>query len=165
MTDCNDILRFLDEHWPKINKNPSDLDVYFPRKRKIAENEAKNDLEKTIEHLLADIHDESLDDQSRSREMTVARTMARFAALQIKLSKEADETASKNLNLVKYTFGVAIIALLVSIIQLFLPFINKEYGFNTKEDSIQVRYQRTYDKEDLKEFEKTHDVPSPFPKK
>ncbi len=81
MSDADKILAFLEEHWPKINKNEADLEKYFPAKRSNAEIETQRDLQKDIKHLLADIHDESLDDQSRSREMTVSRTMARFASL------------------------------------------------------------------------------------
>ena len=42
----DDILSFLKEHWPRINKNPDDLKVYFPHKRQVAETERDRDLQK-----------------------------------------------------------------------------------------------------------------------
>ncbi|MCE9608866.1 MAG: hypothetical protein K8R23_01430 [Chthoniobacter sp.] len=88
--DCKEILAFLQEHWPKINKDRATLSKYFENKREVARTEAARDLQKEIRHLLTDIHDESLDDQSRSREMTVSRTMARFGSLLCVLSEQAD---------------------------------------------------------------------------
>lgn len=67
-------------------------------RRATAEIETARDLEKPLSHLLSDIHDESLD-RTRLEGETVARTMARFAALQVVLSREADSTAEKNLQL------------------------------------------------------------------
>ncbi len=110
MSDADKILAFLEEHWPKINKNEADLEKYFPAKRSNAEIETQRDLQKDIKHLLADIHDESLADQSRSREMTVSRTMARFASLLAVLSFKADEQTRHNLamqdKVVRLTWGL-----------------------------------------------------------
>ena len=77
-------------------------------RRKTAENETKNDLAKIPSHLLDDIHDESLD-RTRPDSETVARTMARFAALLVQLSKESSETADKNLRLQKRMIWLTII--------------------------------------------------------
>ena len=87
---ADDIYKFLEEHWPKINKDRATLSKWFENKRKAARTEAKRDLQKELPQLLADIHDESLDDQSRSREMTVSRTIARFGSLLCVLSEQAD---------------------------------------------------------------------------
>ena len=100
------ILDFLHGHWPKINKDPATLGAWFVGKRRQAENEATLDLQKKISHLLADIHDESLDDQSRSREMTVARTMARFASLLSVLSIQADKQTRSVIRLTRWLIGL-----------------------------------------------------------
>jgi 3-oxoacyl-(acyl-carrier-protein) synthase len=102
MKTLDDIYHFLLDHWPRINKNAADLAEYFPAKRKQAEKETANDLKKTTEHLLTDIHDESLDDQSRDRPMTVARTMARFAALLVVLSNQADIQTQRVIRLTRW---------------------------------------------------------------
>ena len=111
----DDILSFLNEHWPRINKNPDDLKVYFPHKRQVAETERDRDLQKTAEHLLADIHDESLDDQSRDREMTVARTMARFASLLTLLSRQAEKQFRQNLSIQRWLIGLTIVLVLLTV--------------------------------------------------
>jgi len=100
-----------------------ETDSYFAAKRRSAETEAKNDLKKTVPHLLTDIHDESLADPKIERDpgLTVARTMTRFASLQIALSKEADKTAEKNLRVANMAKWIAVAALVASILQVLLP--------------------------------------------
>ena len=117
----DDILRFLHENWPRVNRNSEELKVYFADKRRIAETERDRDLKKSADHLLADIHDESLDDQSRSREMTVARTMARFASLLVLQSQKADEQFRENLRIqakllsfTRATWMLAIVGILLA---------------------------------------------------
>jgi hypothetical protein len=78
-------------------------------KRQAAETETKNDLVKTAEHLLTDIHDESLD-RDRPGSETVSRTMSRFAALLVVLSRQANQATQANLKLqekvVRLTWGL-----------------------------------------------------------
>ncbi len=160
MSDCNDILKFLDEHWPKINKNPTELKAYFQHKRQNAENEAQNDLEKSISHLLSDIHDESLDDQSRSREMTVARTMARFSSLQIKLSQAADKTADKNIkiqgNLIRLTYIILGLTAAMFFLQCF-QVASSFYEDRPKIDKgAQIEYSKKYSQDGLYIIEEFH---------
>jgi hypothetical protein len=108
----DDIYQFLLDHWPRVNKNQEDIakSEYFPKKRKEAEKETANDLAKTTERLLTDIHDESLDDQTRDRAMTVSRTIARFAALLVVLSNQAGRVSRENMTLqnklVRLTWGL-----------------------------------------------------------
>lgn len=104
--DCKEILRFLHEHWPKINKDQATLVPWFEHKRETARTEASRDLQKEISHLLIDIHDESLDDQSRSREMTVSRTMARFGSLLCALSAQADIQTRAVIRLTRWLIGL-----------------------------------------------------------
>jgi len=116
----DEVLDFLKEHWPRINKNAEELKVYFPHKRQEAETERDRDLEKTAEDLLADIHDESLDDQSRDREMTVARTMARFASLLTLLSRQADKQFRQNLSIQRWLIGLTIVLVLLTVALLWM---------------------------------------------
>jgi len=116
----DDLLRFLHEQWPRINKNPEELKIYFAGKRGSAETERDRDLKKTAEHLLADIHDESLDDQSRAGEMTVARTMARFASLLVLLSIQADRQARQNLSIQRWLIGLTVVLVFLTIALLVL---------------------------------------------
>ncbi len=75
------------------------LEEYLKDKRNKAKAESANDLyKKTIEHLLTDIHDESLSQkQERDGSETVSRTMARFASLLVLLGRNADDRARDNL--------------------------------------------------------------------
>jgi len=100
---------------------------YFEQKRKSATTETENDLKKSITHLLEDIHDESLAvPQERPPELTVARTVARFAALISVLSIQSDKQVQKNIELQKdvhkltvglHKFTIALIVL--AVIQIF----------------------------------------------
>lgn len=56
-------------------------------KRKIAHEETCRDLDKTPEHLLVDIHDESLDNTRQPHE-TIARTIARLGSMQLRTEHE-----------------------------------------------------------------------------
>jgi len=69
-------------------------------KRSTAETEATNDLAKSIEELLVDVHDESLDLEREGTE-TVSRTMARFASILVVLSRQAKEESDRNLKMQK----------------------------------------------------------------
>lgn len=127
-------------------------------RRKIAENETKNDLTKIPSHLLDDIHDESLD-RTRPDSETVARTMARFAALLIRLSKDGSETADKNLKIAETNlevtnnnlklqrrvlvltwliFIVTVLMFVISIIQYFDPRIDDSQGVQTYKTTNQT---------------------------
>jgi len=81
---------------------------YFKKKRELAEKEANDDLTKSKERIFTDIHDESLAvPEERPPEITIARTMARFAALLIRLSKDSDVTADKNLRISEINLDIA----------------------------------------------------------
>jgi hypothetical protein len=116
----DDIYNFLDEHWQKINKYAPELERYFAQKREVAETETSRDLQKSVQHLLADIHDESLDDQSRSRSMTVARTMARFASLLSVLSVQADFQTQRIIRLTRWVIGLTWTLVALTLVLLFL---------------------------------------------
>ena len=79
------------------------FEEYLKDKRKKAETESANDLyKKTIEHLLTDLHDESLSQKlERDGSETVSRTMARFASLLVLLGRKADDRARDNLKMQK----------------------------------------------------------------
>ena len=67
------------------------LDKYKEEKRSTAKIEAARDIQKPVEQLLTDVHDESLTAHSvRSREETLVRTTARFASLLARLSIDAE---------------------------------------------------------------------------
>lgn len=71
---------------------------YFSAKKAIAVEEADKDCEKTDKELLDQIHDESLSSPlERAPEITVSRTVARFASLLHNIAKRGDEAAQKNL--------------------------------------------------------------------
>jgi hypothetical protein len=67
-------------------------------KRDIAHEEAARDLEKSPEHILVDIHDESLDRQ-RAPEETIGRALARLGSLQLRVQKEVEKQASESAKL------------------------------------------------------------------
>lgn len=67
-------------------------------KREIAERETRNDLAKSIDTLLTDVQDESLD-LTRAGTETVSRTMARFASILVVLSRQAKEESDRNLQM------------------------------------------------------------------
>ena len=133
-------------------------------RRSMAETEVQNDRKKAIDHLLRDINEESLD-KTRPESETVARTMSRFAALLTNLSAEGARTANSNLKLQKFTFGTAIVALLISLSALAFQIIDYREKMHEKPegDVLQVRFQRTYTGEELKKYEEVHQIPAPFP--
>jgi len=88
-------------------------------KRAIAEQEAQRDVDKTREHLLADIHDESLD-RGRPGTETVSRTTARFASLLVVLSKQADKQFLQNLRIQKWLIGLTVALVILTIALLVL---------------------------------------------
>ena len=126
-----------------MNLTPEQKTAYFKNKRETAHTEAVKDSEKIASHLLEDIHDESLADPNieRSPEITVARTMARFASLLYKLSKQGSDTADKNLEIAninleiaktnlklqKWMIGFTVLALILAFIAA-LPVINHSFG-------------------------------------
>ena len=69
-------------------------------KREAAEIETQNDLVKSVEHLLADVQDESLD-SLRDGSQTVSRTLARFASILVVLSRQTKQESDKNLQMQK----------------------------------------------------------------
>ena len=88
---------------------------HFTQKRKVATTQATNDLTKSVAELLTDVHDESLASHAeRSREETLARTTARFAALLAKLSVDGDASSKRNQRVAFISLAIAIIALLIS---------------------------------------------------
>jgi hypothetical protein len=92
------------------------MDSYYPDKRKRAENEANLDMAKPIQQLLADVHDESLDEKQQDAQR-LGRVMARFASLLARLSKDAEISTRRivRLTLALLIFTAALLA--VAIIQ------------------------------------------------
>ena len=131
---------------------PSEQDKQH--RRNLAETETTNDLVKSDSHLLTDIHEESLD-KTRPESETVSRTMSRFAALLVRLSRESAKTADKNLKLQRGAIVIAFIALAVAIISMVIQIMDK---FRVTEDLIQIKYQRTYKGDDLKKFDGSHQL-------
>jgi hypothetical protein len=81
---------------------------YFKAKREEAHIQAVKDTGKITSHLLEDIHDESLSSlEERPAEITVARTMARFASLLFNLSKQGADNADKNLEITKLNLQIS----------------------------------------------------------
>ena len=64
-------------------------------KRDVAHEEAARDLEKSPEHILIDIHDESLDKNRRPEEM-IGRAIARLGSLQLRVQKEVEKQAAES---------------------------------------------------------------------
>ena len=94
---------------------------YFKNKRATAKTETENDLKKDTAHLLEDIHDESLASPlERDPGFTVSRTMARFAALQVSLSKEADRVAQQNLKIQNRLITLTVVILAFTGVMLLL---------------------------------------------
>jgi hypothetical protein len=82
--------------------------------RATANVEVDRDLEKSIKHLLTDIHDESLD-RARPGTETVSRTTARFASLLVILSKQADAQFKQNLCIQKWLIGLTVVLVILTI--------------------------------------------------
>ncbi len=90
-------------------------------KREIAKEEAARDMAKSPDQILADIHDESLDAE-RHFGLTIARSLARLASLQLRVERDADR-----LNTKVFWFGVigvvlSVASVLVSSFQLWLEY-------------------------------------------
>ena len=99
--DCKEILKFLHEHWPKINRAP-DIYPYLERLKIEGQDAATADLRKPIETLLGELHAESYDDQSRDREMTVSKTISKFGSLLALLSVQADRQTRSIISLTRW---------------------------------------------------------------
>jgi len=86
-------------------------DPYYDSKRKVAENEAELDLKKSIQHLLVDVHDESLDARQPDAQR-LGRVIARFASMLSVLSEQSDKLTRR---IVRLTWSLAIltVALLI----------------------------------------------------
>jgi hypothetical protein len=112
-------------HMEDFGRNP------FSARPERSLEEAARDMEKSAAQLLADIHDESLaPDSERSREETIARTIARSAAMhfviQGELQKQAAATDRLNQRISTLTVwgvGIAIVALVLSFLQVLLAAI------------------------------------------
>jgi|APTNR8051073442_1049403.scaffolds.fasta_scaffold31090_2 hypothetical protein len=87
-------------------------------KREAAEIETQNDLVKSVEHLLADVQDESLD-SLRDGSQTVSRTLARFASILVVLSRQTKQESDKNLQMQKtirnLTWALLVLTFLLAI--------------------------------------------------
>ncbi len=66
--------------------------------RDIAHEEAARDLEKSPEHILVDIHDESLD-RNRPQGETIGRALARLGSLQLRVQKEVEKQSRESSDL------------------------------------------------------------------
>ena len=89
----------------------------------IAEGETCKDLhEKTEEFLLTEIHEESLD-RTRLPSETVSRTMARFAALLVILSKKADKAHNQNMSMQRVITGLTIALFLLTCALLYIGWV------------------------------------------
>jgi len=92
------------EQWEKENSN---------RRRKKAETEALDDLRKSTEQLLVDIHDESLAEPlQRPYEQTIVRTTARFASLLTLIAMRSEVSARRSEVLQRWVIALTV-ALLV----------------------------------------------------
>jgi hypothetical protein len=70
-------------------------------RRKIAHEEVCRDLEKSPEHLLVDTHDESLDLTRANHQISILRTLARMASMQLKI-----ERAQRTTNWILFFFAL-----------------------------------------------------------
>ena len=77
------------------------------KQRKEAEFEAREDLNKSVKQLLADIHDESVNTSkdSEANAAAICRTTARFASLLSVLSIKAEKQLKENIELQNRTMG------------------------------------------------------------
>jgi hypothetical protein len=101
----DDIYKFLDDHWPKINK-ALDVKPYLAELRQKGAKLSAADIRKSSETLLAELHAEAYDDQSRDRAMTVSKTLAKFGSLLVLLSIQAD---MQTLRIVRLTRALVIL--------------------------------------------------------
>lgn len=108
-----------------FNMKPEERTAYFAKKRSDAKTEKENDLKKDAAWLLEDIHDESLADPNIERDpgLTLARTTARFAALQIILSKDADKVAQTNIRIQNRLIRLTVAILILTGIMLALQIL------------------------------------------
>jgi hypothetical protein len=99
-----------------------DMDDTPEQRGKRIEAEIRQDLAKSLEHLLTDVHDESVNASPEHAPLT--RTMARFASLLCVLSVQADEQTRRIVGLTKgllwltVGLGALTLALLVATIML-----------------------------------------------
>ena len=86
------------------------------------------DLKRDPKDLLVHVHAETLVGNQRSKELTVARTMARFASLLVVMSKQSKELSDRNLkmqeSLVRLTWYLLIITVMLFLFQLCQLFCN-----------------------------------------
>lgn len=124
----DDIYRFLNEHWPRINRNAAEVIAHKAKLAKEGKGVACVDQHSTKEQLLADLHAEANDDQTRHGYMTVSLTTAKFASLLVLLSNEAEKTTRRLTYLAWATFGLTIAALVVAVIQAVLAYVQLNQG-------------------------------------
>jgi len=74
------------------------------QRRKRIEAETREDLAKSLEHLLADVHDESVNASPEYAPLT--RTMARFASLLCAVSEQADVQTRRVIRLTRWLIGL-----------------------------------------------------------
>ena len=132
---------------------PSELDKQA--RRNDAAIEVTRDWAKPIDNLLRDIQEESLD-KTRPESETVSRTLARFAALQARISRDDSVTADKNLKIQKGALAIAIVAAVLSTFAFFYQLVRDFKHPEENENSVEIKYHRTYKNQELKEFEATH---------
>lgn len=101
-------------------KIPTDKDR--TQRHQTAINETGLDANKTEEYLLTEIHEESLD-RTRLPSETISRTMARFAALLVLLSRKSSEAADKNLRMQRSINCLTWMLLVFTIVLCFFGFI------------------------------------------
>ena len=88
----------------------------FDKRRNKSETEASNDLQKPMEQLLVDIHDESLAvPLQRPCEQTIVRTTARFASLLALIARRSEVlqpwVIALTVALLVFTAGLVLVAL------------------------------------------------------
>lgn len=115
----DDIYKFLDEHWPKINK-AADVQPYLDKLKNEAVDISSKDLKKSSETILSELHAEARDDQSRDRAMTVSKTLAKFGSLLTLLSIQADIQSRAVIRLTRWLIVQTWIVVLLTIILLLL---------------------------------------------
>jgi hypothetical protein len=120
------------------------------RRRRI-EGEVAEDLGKRIDHLLADIHEESV--QASPTEAPLTRTMARFASLLAVLSIRADIQTGRIIRLTRALVGLTVALLL------FTAYLSYDAYLNSKRVEQGNKNASEEQKSDSK---LAHGLPLPF---
>jgi predicted nucleic acid-binding Zn-ribbon protein len=102
-------------------------------RRGLASTEVKNDWAKSVDHLLRDIQEESLD-KTRLESETISRTLARFASLLAVLGKQSDIQTRR---IARLTWGLLLLTLALLILTGYLCY---DAYLNHKSDNAKHAY-------------------------